>query len=62
MRTPPAEVIANSAPETVKVTKPSSPSASVAVTVPIAVWFSAVLKLADEDITGAILFILGSYK
>ena len=28
-------------------------SASVAVTVPIAVWFSAALKLADEVNTGA---------
>ena len=42
----PAEVIANSDPETVKVTL--SPSASVAVTVSIAVWFSAALKVADE--------------
>ena len=29
-----------------------SPSASVAVTVPIAVWFSAALKVADEVKTG----------
>ena len=28
-------------------------STSVAVTVPIAVWFSATLKVADEVITGA---------
>ena len=39
-------MIAKSDPETVKVT--SSTSASVAVTVPIAVWFSAALKLAFE--------------
>ena len=32
-----------------------SPSASVAVTVPIAVWFSAALKVADEVNTGASL-------
>ena len=42
----PAEVMANSDPETVKVS--ASPSASVAVAVPIAVWFSAALKEADE--------------
>ena len=38
--------MANSDPETVKVT--SSPSASVAVTVPIAVWFSSAVKVALE--------------
>ena len=49
----PAEVIANSEPETMKVTL--SPSASVAVTVSIAVWFSAALKVAPEVNTGASL-------
>ena len=49
-------MIANSVPETVKVT--SSPSASVAVTVPIAVWFSAALKVADEVIEGTRLTYL----
>ena len=34
----------------------SSPSASVAVTVPIAVWFSSALNEADEVITGALPF------
>ena len=34
-----------------------SPSASVAVTVPIAVWFSAALKVADEVNTGASLIL-----
>ena len=43
--------MANSSPETVKVT--SSPSASVAITVPIAVWFSAALKVASEVNSGA---------
>ena len=47
----PVVVITNSEPETVKVT--SSPSTSVAVTVPIAVWFSAALKVASEVNTGA---------
>ena len=32
------------------------PSASVAVTVPIAVWFSAALKVADEVNAGEISF------
>jgi len=50
---PPAEVIASSEPETVKVTL--SPSPSVAVTVPIAVWFSAALKVVDEVKTGTSL-------
>ena len=36
----------------VKVTE--SPSASVAVTVPITVWFSAALKLLGEVITGVL--------
>ena len=49
----PAVVIASSEPETVKVTE--SPSASVAVTVSIAVWFSAALKVADEVKTGTSL-------
>ena len=35
----------------------SSPSASVAVTVPIAVWFSAALKVASEVNSGAASFI-----
>ena len=35
-----------------------SPSASVAVTVPIAVWFSAALKVADEVYSGATSLIL----
>ena len=43
-------MIASSVPETVKVI--SSPSASVAVTVPMAVWFSAALKLEADVITG----------
>ena len=49
-------MIASSVPETVKVI--SSPSASVAVTVPIAVWFSAALKVASEVKTGATSFTL----
>ena len=52
----PAEVIANSEPDIVKVI--SSPSASVAVRVPIAVWFSAALKVADEVKAGAISLTL----
>ena len=48
--------MANSVPETVKVT--SSPSASVAVTVPMAVWFSAALKVASEVNSGATSFTL----
>ena len=44
-------MIASSDPETVKVI--DELSASVAVTVPIAVWFSAALKLADELNTGS---------
>ena len=48
--------MANSDPEIVKLT--SSPSASVAVTVPIAVWFSAALKVASEVNSGAISFTL----
>ena len=39
-------MISRSDPETVKVTV--SPSTSVAVTVPIAVWFSAAVNEADE--------------
>ena len=35
-----------------------SPSASEAVTVPIAVWFSAALKVADEVIDGTRLTYL----
>ena len=49
-------MIANSDPETVKVT--SSPSASVVVTVPMAVWFSAALKVASEVNSGATSFTL----
>ena len=33
-----------------------SPSASVAVTVPIAVWFSSALKVASEVKTGELSF------
>ena len=36
----------------------SSPSASVAVTVSIAVWFSAALKVADEVKTGELSLTL----
>ena len=50
----PDGVIASSSPLTVKVT--SSHSASIAVTVPIAVWFSATLNVASEVKTGAISF------
>ena len=35
-----------------------SPSASVAVTVPIAVWFSSALKDDDEVMTGAVLVFI----
>ena len=49
----PPEVIVNSDPEIVKVI--SELAVSVAVTVPIAVWFSAALKVADELITGAVV-------
>jgi hypothetical protein len=52
----PIGVIASSSPATVKVT--SSPSASVAVTTPIAVWFSAALKVVSEVKTGAMSFTL----
>ena len=52
----PADVIANSDPETLNVT--SSPSSSVAVTVPIAVWFSSALKVASEVNSGATSFVL----
>ena len=48
--------MANSDPETVKVT--SSPSASVAVTVPIAVWFSSAVKVALEVKLGLLSFTL----
>ena len=34
----------------------SSPSASVAVTVPMAVWFSSAVKVDDEVITGVLPF------
>ena len=43
--------MASSDPETLKVTE--SPSSSVAVTVPIDVWFSAALKVAPVVKTGA---------
>ena len=48
-------VIANSDPETVKVGE--VPSASVAVMLPMAVWFSAALKVALEVKTGALSLI-----
>ena len=48
--------MAISSTEIVKVT--SSASASVAVTVPIAVWFSAALKVASEVNSGATSFTL----
>ena len=38
-----------------------SPLASVAVTVPIAVWFSAALKVADEVNAGATAFTLVTF-
>ena len=47
----PADVIASSVPDTVKVTD----VISVAVTVPIAVWFSAAVKLAEDVNTGAVV-------
>ena len=49
--------MASSDPDTLKVIE-SLVSASVAVTVPIAVWFSAALKLADEVKTGELSFRL----
>ena len=49
-------MISNSDPETLKLTE--SPSASVAVNVPIAVWFSATLKVALEVNSGAISLTL----
>ena len=49
-------VIDNSSPETVNTT--SSPSSSVAVTVPIDVWFSGILKTASEVNTGNPSFTL----
>ena len=55
----PIGVIASSSPETMNVT--SSPSASVAVTVPIEVWFSPALKVADEVNTGATSFTLVTF-
>ena len=36
----------------------SSPSSSVAVTVPIDVWFSSALKVSADVITGSISFTL----
>ena len=48
-------MIANSDPDTMNVT--ASPSASVAVTVPIAVWFSAAVKVADEVKTGGMFSV-----
>ena len=47
----PAEVIASSDPDTAKVTD----VISVAVTVPIAVWFSAAVKLAEDVNIGAMV-------
>ena len=55
----PAEVIASSEPETVKVTM--SPSSSVAVTVSIAVWFSSALKVALEVKTGELSLTLVTF-
>ena len=60
----PAEVIDTTYPspslaETVKVT--GSPSASVAVTLPMAVWFSAALNAADEVKVGALSFTLVTF-
>ena len=48
--------MASSDPEIAKVTE--SPSASLAVTVPMAVWFSAALRVAAEVITGAMSLAL----
>ena len=48
--------MANSDPETVKVT--ASSSASVAVTVPIAVWFSSAVKELADVMTGLLSFRL----
>ena len=48
----PAEVIANSDPDIVNVIVPAR---SVAVTVPIAVWFSAAVKLALDVNTGPVV-------
>ena len=48
----PAEVISNSDPETMNVT---SPARSLAVTVSIAVWFSATVKLELDVNTGAVV-------
>ena len=45
-------MIDSSEPDTVKEIKPLSVSVSVAVTVPIAVWFSAALNVAPEVNTG----------
>ena len=45
----------NSVPEILKLKL--SPSGSLAVTIPIAVWFSAALKVASEVKTGAASFI-----
>ena len=48
----PDDVIFNSDPDIEKLILP--PSASVAVTVPIAVWFSGTLKTLDDVNTGAL--------
>ena len=55
MRTP-AAVMASSDPEIVKVTE--SPSASLAVAVPLLVWFSAALKVAAEVKAGSLSLTL----
>ena len=50
----PAELIESSEPDTVKTI--SSPSSSVAETVPMEFWFSAALKVDPDEKTGAISF------
>ena len=49
-------MMASSDPEIAKVTE--SPSASLAVTVPILVWFSAALKVAEEVKAGSLSLTL----
>ena len=48
--------MANSSPDTVNIMVP--PSWSVAITVPIVVWFSAALNVDSEVMTGAISLTL----
>ena len=52
----PSELITISSPEIVKAI--SSPSASVAITVPIAFWFSAALKTGSEVNSGSLSLTL----